>query len=272
MQITSSSPNFTSKKPLVKKADDIVRHTNLQYPAFSPNYANNAWYSARFYTKSTNRKNEIFRSYLIPKLNEYRDEYDKTQETDEFHLDIFRKTKEYKIANCDEKTWITMGALAANGYTHFCKVVPMIRINVIDKRTGKIAYVSEEQYDHCAIATSMKDEGGHVKKSIIIDPYFNKAMTYNEAQDEYLALIPIWTINEAIEKTEKSIIEAEMKDCGILGKKMPIDFDIENYEFEPKVVLRKAKDSIHDTKDHNEAKEFGELVREEFPELLLEEF
>ena len=152
------------------------------------------------------------------------------------------------------------------------KVQIMIRINVIDKRTGKIAYISEEQYDHCAIVTSMKDKGGHVKKSIIIDPYFNKTMTCNEAQDEYLALIPIWTINEVIEKTEKSIIEAEMKDCGILGKKLPIDFDIENYEFEPKVVLRKAKDSIHDIKDHNEAKEFGELVREEFLNYCLKNF
>ena len=66
-------------------------------------------------------------------------------------------------------------------------------------------------------------------------------MTYNEAQVEYLGLIPIWTINESIEKTIKAIADFEMKDCGILGKKLPLDFDIRNYEFEAKVVLRKDK-------------------------------
>lgn len=271
MKITALSPNFTSKKPLVKKADDIVRHTNLQYPTFSPSYANNAWVSAKFYTKSLDRKSEILQQHLIPKLNQYRDEYDKTQETDEFHLDIIRKMKEYKIANCNEKTWLTMGALAANGYTHFCKVSVMIGIDAIDKRTGKKAFESYDSYDHCAIATTMEDKGGAIKNSIIVDPWLNKAMTYNEAQVEYLNLIPIWEIRKRIEKTKSKIADYMAQDCGIFGKRLPIDFDIENYEFEVKVFFKRL-DSMHEIKDHKEAREFGELVKEEFPELLIEEF
>lgn len=261
---TNQTPNFTSRKPEIRKADDLVRKVNLNVPALSTSYAHTFWNSLNIDKYPKNFK--TFAKIAWPKINKCRDEFGKTNKNYENPIDILKATRKYKAGNCFEKSFLTLGALYANGFYDAIGTSVATKVKAIDKRTGKTVFKKNFLYDHCCIATGLSKQR-QPNDIIIIDPWFNKAMSLSEAKEKYKTLIPEQEFLENIEKFKNKFIESNKKDYGIFGKKLPIDFNIKNYEFQSAVNFGTTPDCFQFEDITNRVK-FGKLVKKEFPELV----
>ena len=74
---------------------------------------------------------------------------------------------------------------------------------------------------------------------IVLDGWLNKAMSISEAHAEYGSMLKEKDISKMKEKAIIRFVDQNKKDYGLLGKKLPPDFDINNYEFKHNIVCYK---------------------------------
>ena len=258
--------SFQARKKEIKKADDIVRNVNLQFPALSTSYAKRYWHITNDKFK-TSYKQKLLGFY--EKINNCRKKIQRNEKEDKLSIKVFENVKKYKIANCGEKCHLTMGALSANGYNEFTRRICIgIDWQAIDKRTGEVVFSQIDDLDHTVIATSMTNkEAKHDNDVIIIDPWLNKAMGLSEAKPLYESMANKKRLAKKEEEFISDFIQHNKKDYGILGKKLPPYFNINDYEITHEFTFFHALKSYR-LKDED-FKELGKVVAEKYPELVL---
>lgn len=254
---------FQAKRKEIRKADDIVRHVNKNFPAFSPTYANEFWYKLK----------DIKEGYIDirtlnseEKLEKYRAEIKENKKYDS----LLETIKEQKVANCGEKSYLTIATLLANGYDKYTKRFDVgIKWAATDKRTGERVFENIEDFDHSIILTTMTNEDAkRLNDLIVVDGWLNKAMSLSEAHGVYSSMLKEDFISETYEKTLKKFIKENTKDYGLLGKKLPPDFDINNYKFKHNIVFFKHPAQRYTIKG-DDVDNLIKKVKEEYPELIL---
>ena len=260
--------SFKSKNERVRKADDLVRNVNKNFPRFSTSYANRTWFIMDDISGKYDSAQSIFRNVLIAKFNTFRDKYSEGAENDKYVKNLFKCMKEDKIGNCFEGVWLTLGSLFASGYPYSNQFSTAVRITATDKRSGEVVFSHIEEYDHTMILSSMTKDNANIEDCVVLDPWLNKAMSFDEAKVEYLSLIKDWDMYFRMIRFKKELIKHFQTDYGIIGKKLPPDFDIRNYEFKPEIVFGRH-DYWHKIETFDEVKEFANFITQEYPELCM---
>ena len=246
--------NFKARRKDVREADKIVRNVNLQFPAFSPTYVKYFWHPIN------DKKFQIIKN-PIDRIDNLRNRIESEREEDKFVLGIFDEIKKNKTANCEEKSWLTLGALGANGYNSAIKSAVGLKWSVIDKRDKKTILEGKEDLDHSVIVARMTDKK-NVKPQdlVVLDPWLNKAMSYSEAQREYFKLFN----KEKTAKIQKKFLE-KIKEENPDG-----NYDISNYKFILNIIFFDHSSYRYNVRNKEDVEEFGEIVAQKYPELILD--
>ena len=261
--INTNNYSFQARRKEIRRADDIVRNVNKNFPAFSTTYAEEFWFYLKKFKKGYTDK-RIYNKHK--ELGEIR----KNLNTKDMEETLFKKVKEKKVGNCGEKSYLTLGALSANGIKNFTRRYDVgIKWSATDLRTGERVFEDIQDFDHNIVVSTMTNEKPKRNNDlIVIDGWLNKAMSYSEAQAKYKAMIKEDFLSETQQTAIIKFIDASKKDYGLLGKKLPYDFDINNYEFEHNIVFYiPPKTRYHIISD--EFDKLGEIVTEKYPELVL---
>ena len=262
---TNNKYSFQARRKEIRKADDIVRKVNQEFPAFSPTYAYEFWPHLKTIPEGYG---DIRTINSEEKVRKYRKEIDQNKNYDT----LLETIKEQKVANCGEKSYLTVAALLANGYDKFTKRFNVgIKWAVTDKRTGEKVFEHIEDFDHSIIVTTMtNEEPARLNDLIVIDGWLNKAMSFSEAHATYEAMLKEDFLTETYEKSVLKFIKKNTKDYGLLGKKLPPDFDINNYKFKHNIVFYKPQDTRYPIKG-NDFDKLTNKVKEKYPNLVFEE-
>ena len=260
---TNNNYTFQAKRKELRKADDIVRKVNQEFPAFSPTYAYEFWPHLKTIPEGYG---DIRTINSEEKIRKYREEIKQNKKYDS----LFETIKEQKVANCGEKSYLTVAALLANGYDNYTSRFDVgIKWAATDKRTGERVFENIEDFDHSIILTTMKDEPmERLNDLIVVDGWLNKAMSFSEAHGVYGSMLKEDFITETYEKSLKKFIKENTKNYGLLGKKLPPDFDINNYKFKHNIVFYKHPAPRYPIKGDDFDK-LIEKVKTEYPELIL---
>ena len=251
---SNNNYNFKARRKDIREADKIVRNVNLQFPAFSPTYVKYFWHPIN------DKKIKLLENQLL-KIKSLRERIDKEKEEDKFVIGIFDEIKKNKTANCEEKCWLTLGTLAANGYNIGVKSAIGLNWEAYDRRNNKSILNGKMDLDHSAILTTMSNKKAKKAQDLIVlDPWLNKAMSYSEASAEYLKLL-----------NNKKMLEIYKKIIDELNEKNPNSkIDLSNYNIRFNVIFIDGS-SKYNIKSKGDMKEFGKKVTEKYPELILKE-
>ena len=252
IQPINTNYSFKSKRKEIRKADDIVRNVNLQFPAFSTSYAQRNW-------NVLSKKDTFLPLRIKIKILNERDKFNIECKKDKYALTVFDTLKESKVGNCSEKNWLTLGALAANGYYDSFRISAQMKWNVIDKRNGKKVFAKDEDIDHDLILTTMNNTGNNTKDAVIVDGWLNKAMSFSEAKTTYFSMIKEKEMEEMKDRVTREFIT--------LNKDKEIDLN--NYEFIPQISFTIPKNYLFNIKNKEDMIEFGEIIAQKYPELIL---
>ena len=251
---TNNNYTFQAKHKELRKADDIVRNVNLQFPAFSTSYAQRNW-------NVLSKKDTFLPLRIKIKILNERDKFNIECKKDKYALTVFDTLKESKVGNCSEKNWLTLGALAANGYYDSFRISAQMKWNVIDKRNGKKVFAKDEDIDHDLILTTMNNTGNNTKDAVIVDGWLNKAMSFSEAKTTYFSMIKEKEMEEMKDRVTREFIT--------LNKDKEIDLN--NYEFIPQISFTIPKNYLFNIKNKEDMIEFGEIIAQKYPELILKD-
>jgi len=211
------SPTFNAKNPNIRKADKIVRNVNVNFPMFSPTYAESNWIVYNSDDDTFEKNKNVLYKYQ-EKVKKIRNEYDEVQDYDKYFLKLFELIKKEKVGNCFEAVWLTLGALCANGFCGSTRCDVVVRINVIDRRNGKSVYHKDSGFDHTLILTTMEKQTKKEQDLIVVDPWLNRVMSYSEAKEYYLSLIKEWDMLLRVHDCQKDFMEKNMVKSGIFAK------------------------------------------------------
>ncbi len=249
--------SFCAKHKDIRKADDIMRHSNNCFPMFSPSYALLHW---NCFTKDTNQ-GELDRISFYNKHSKILDEQvrDKyNNDEDPYYLNLFEPLKAKKIGNCKENAIALIATLFANGYKKAARVALEYEINFINKKTNEVASTSVFDFDHTCILTTMDNKEKRKKYDdlIIIDGWLQKTMPITEARKTYLNIVSDY---------EKNIIRKNALDKLKSENSNNPDFNIDDYEMKEAIEF-----GYNDKYTRKEAQEFGKIILERYPELKLD--
>ena len=261
--INTNNYSFQAKRKEIRKADDIVRKVNQEFPAFSPTYAYEFWPHLKTIPEGYG---DIRTINSEEKVRKYRKEIDHNKNYDT----LLETIKEQKVANCGEKSYLTVAALLANGYTDYTRRYDVgIKWSATDNRTGERVFENIEDFDHSIILTTMtNDEPKSFNDIIVIDGWLNKAMSISEAHETYSSMLKEDFLTKTYEKSVLKFIKKNTKDYGLLGKKLPPDFDINNYKFKHNIVFYKHPAPRYPIKGDDFDK-LTNKVKEKYPRLIL---
>ncbi len=251
-----SPVSFCAKHRDIRKADDIMRHSNNCFPMFSPSYAISHW---NRFTQNTNQA-ELERTAFFNKYSKILDEKVRNKyinDDDSYHLNLFEPLKKEKLGNCKENAIALIATLFANGYQKAARIGLEYEINFIDKKTKKVASTSVFNFDHTCVMTTMdnKEKRKKFEDLIIIDGWLQKTMPIQEARKMYLNMVSDY---------EKNIIRKQAVDK---FKEENIDnpnFNLDDYEMKEAIEF-----GYNDKYTKEQAQEFGKLISEKYPELKL---
>jgi len=263
MQITNSTTNFTSRNIDIRRADDIVRHANRVIPAFNPNYAAENW---KIFQKSPLKKfyfEEKFKKLIFAMRNQY---HSYSEQHPTFYLDLFDKVKSRKICNCNEKAFITLGTLFANGYDNAMKIGLEMEIGAYDKTSGKCIATKIIPIDHTTVLSTMNNPNRvEINKTVVLDGWLNKAMTVSEAKKEYERFVPKRKIEAAIQELQDELrASSRMPLQNRFARNANSQNPLDKYEF------RKSIEFLEDIRFKDEkAHDFGQEVLRKYPQIKL---
>ena len=244
--------SFKAKRKEVRKADDLVRKVNNEFPAFSTSYVKSFWHPI-------NEKKFTLLEKPLLKTKSLKERTNKEIYEDKFLLGIFDEIKNNKTANCGAKSWLTLGALAANGYDIAVKSAIGVKWEAYDRRNNETILKGKTDLDHSAILTTMSNKKGKkLQDLIVIDAWLNKAMSYSEAKAEYFKLLDI----KKIVDIHKQIIDK------LKAEKPNEEIDLSNYNIRFNIIFGESSSKYLLPKSED-MREFGKKVAEKYPELIL---
>ena len=251
MPVNIQSTCFKSKHKDIRKADDLMRKTNLAFPMFNPSYAYYFYDSIDIRNPEKHPAREKFEAGICHKfIRQVRKPNDFMEEIqtkfDIPHAYLLSLLKDKKMGNCKETAIATLCALYANGYHNSQRVSLAYEYKIIDNSTKEILLEGENDLDHSVVLTDLNlPERKKINELIVIDPWLEYAGTTTSANGKY-----------------------KMQ----FGKL--IDQDMENIAFENAIDLDKCTVktkiyySIEQRKSAEEARKIGNYTRQEYPELI----
>ena len=260
MQITSSSPNFTSRNAYIRRADDIVRKVRNEFPMFSPTLAFDNWKTIQPTNASgfKNAKKVLAKHRNI--IEAYRKNNDFSSEAPHF-FECFESVQKTKMGNCREAGIMTLGTLLANGHPAV-KVSPTIEMHVIDKN-GQDIFTCRKFCDHVMVMANMdKTTPDYCNDSIILDTWMGSAMHPDEALKVYEEKYMDLNFLPALLRTHKELI----KEKGFF-KGLAIILDSKT-TYEPKMHFGGAKEQKFSVE---QMQEWGKKIAKKFPQIVMSE-
>ena len=258
MQITSSSPNFTSRNAYIRRADDIVRHVRNEFPMFSPSSAWDNWRVLRSDNPICKKARKMLQRQT-DMLNTYRKSITSTENAPYF-IDVFEKVQKTKIGNCGEASTLTLGACIANGY-RAVKMSPTVEMRVFDKNSKEV-FNWRRACDHGIVMAKMdKLNPKSTKDVVILDTWAGKAMSYKEALKEYNDEYMTGDFLPTLLQTHKEMI----KQKGLKGLFMVLST---KFTYEPKMVFTTMEKWDFSCEENLE---LGEKIAKKFPQILMSE-
>ena len=250
--------SFGTKKPEIRKADDIQRKTREVLPFFSPSYAQNYYSSCKKEGEATD-----LRLIQAEKLYKLRCDRYKDQTPNTSFLSVvqktFQDTKQKGLANCGEAAIITMSTLIANGFpnTHRCAVI--LNTSLIDKKTNKEVFSKDFDLDHACTVTTMDKNPSIDKPYIVVDSWNGFADSTSGAVSRYIRLLSKSDLRNytlsTIESYKKASKIKRRLNCN------PNDFIIRhNIDF-----------AIIDSPGKVDEKNIRRLIKTQYPDLIFEQ-
>jgi len=253
--------NFTSRNIYIRKADDIVRKVNCEFPMFSPTKALLSWKIMGNDNSGKNYTYKIFNQKFSKLFNKIRKSGELSNDNPCF-LKTFENAQNYKIGNCREQSHITLGSLFANGYYKSMSIIPCINIDVVEKNTNKKVFEYCYPCDHIAILSKMGKEGKIPTTScVILDGWLNKAMSYSEALNEYKQLFYARELPFAINFAKENLKNKQ----GSIRYFLNALF--KKYTFKTHFTI--GNDLSKDLFSLAQAKEIGETIAKKYPNVLV---
>lgn len=264
MQISSNhtrhNPSF-QKQYYTKKADDIVRHARNNFPMTSPSYAVDFWMifenlkTKQNYEKLIKVFKKLGETVKIMRSN------GQLSPNNPIFDEIIEKAKDLKTGNCAEYCNLTLATLFANGYTsaNFC--MPAIEVKILDKNNKEI-FTHYQTCDHLVVNAKIKNPNNNTKKDVIMDAWLGKAMSVEEAKEEYKRLF--------YEKgKQQAKIEAKQKFLrGFPSVPQFLSF-MDECKFKTRFYLVSIKDLEF---PNNDAVCWGKALAEKYPKLIMENY
>lgn len=253
-QIKSQNLSFKAKNQEIKKADDIQRKVNHEFPTFS--------FSNHYVTnrKHLGMSGKEFNGPNAPKAMEtyiklqralnftYRTRYSMAADSADNIYNLATVVKQVKRGNCAELANITLGALYANGYYDFETVYPVIKTVAKNEKTGRVAE-REDEIDHRFV------KGKFDGVEVVIDPWLNLA----DSESGYRAKIQESILASEIDKAKEKGIERLSGYCSLLMR----DKDTKVSQS----LVFKNRDS--ENMDLEERKKLGEKMLQQFPDVVM---
>ncbi len=220
--------SFTSKKPEIRKADDIQRRAKLEFPSLSSSYVNDFYISTGRNSRITKRRTNLYEHLrsLIEKVRKY--PVNKLTPRKEYvpYIENLNGVKKYKAGNCMESAMAAMSALYANGYKNTKLGSLVYKADFLDKKTGEVLFSDSISLDHSFAVTDMNSGKN---RNIVVDPWLGFADTKGGAISRYKGLRDERYLNNAISILAKPLYS---------GYKMHIDDIKEEYNIRAKIEIQ----------------------------------
>ncbi len=258
---------FSSKKPEIRKADDLQRKTRTAFPFFSPKYANDYYPSCSSYycssdTKKTvehwdnmyrlDRQSAKMADIRLLRMENLAGRYSFTSK----FLETLSDIEKYGLANCEEASTMTLATLIANGYTNSFKCSLRINTGIYEKGSNEPKFVAKDLIDHACVISTM-DSNPKNNKYIVLDSWYGFADSLSGATARYKQLTDQRMFNKSRQKTINKFINQY--------KNKYKNFDINNFEVRQHIGFDVKE--IADDKDNQTLKE---IFKQNYPELVLE--
>ncbi len=255
MEISSLNfmqPNFTARKEIIRRADDLVRHSRKNFPVLSNSYMD-MFYNIRNYAFLSDKSKKADRLYnkvseRVGKVREHSDVYSENRSDGEYKA-LLGCIKDLKAGNCEECSDTLTATLAANGYYHSYKYDLALDVSIINKETGEVESSSRNQLDHTFVVTTLDKYPASEKNRVVADSWLGFADSISGAKEKYKKIYS--------DRIKEIILEKFLT----LNNKETINPS--DYEVRTKMVfcpsLRDAYDSIEEMGDYCKRK-YKELV------------
>ena len=269
MKITSinNQPkiSFLSRNKNIRLADDIVRKTRQEFPAYSPSYIDSYWQCLRTPKHSDGKNNlKILANKLGNRLFACRINTNFRQDILEDPLALLKTTKEHKVANCIEYAQLTESCLLANGYKNTKLAAVKIKLSLYDKSTDKKVYEDIKPFDHIIVLASLNDDGENSDKPIVLDGWIGKAMSISEAKREYLGMLS----SEEIKEIASIGLQKYRHEQS--SKQNNEEIDPNNLNYNIQILFDEIDKSFLKEKFEKSQNTVMEKLRTQFPNLILE--
>ena len=252
--INKYTQSFGTKKPEIRKADDIQRKTRDAIPFFSPSYAKSNYSSQNNPEASDLRANQAEKLHEL-RCRRYEEETPNTP-LSKIAKKTIQDTKQMKLANCGEAAIITMSALIANGFpnTHRCAVV--LNTSIVDKRTNREIYSKDYDLDHACVVTTMDKNPRIDKPYIVVDLWDGFADSTSGAVSRYRKLVS----KEALRDYNFSTLESYKRE-----NHLPKKTNMSGYKIRNNIDF-----AILDSPNKTESRKICQYIRTECPDLVFE--
>ncbi|MBR6163421.1 hypothetical protein IKQ26_06000 [bacterium] len=260
--------SFSSKKPEIKKADDIQRKTRTAFPFFSPSYADDYYPSCSLMYKAPSDKKAVEHWDNLHRLDRMaarmvdirRNRWENLRGRDNFtskFLETYLDIKKYGLANCEEAATTTLASLLANGYKNSFKCSLRLNTGIYEKGSKDPKFVVKDLIDHACVISTMDKNPKNKSEYYVLDSWCGFADSIHGAKARYKQLIDVKKFEKSKQKTINKFIN-QYKD-------KYKNFDINNFEVRQHIGfdIKEMADDLD-----NEAVKL--LYKEMFPSLISE--
>lgn len=261
---TQYTPSFSSKKPEIRKADDLQRKTRTAFPFFSPSYADGYYSSCASFYQAPNTKKAVEHWDNMDRLDkesrkmslireERRQALEGRYNFSAKFTETVKDVQKYRLANCEEAATMVLATLLANGYTNSFKCSLKLITSIYEKGAKESKFSLRDSLDHaCVITKSPKD-----KKYIILDSWYGFADSMSGAKGRYKQLYDE-------KKLQKSKQKAISQFTNFYQNKYK-NFDINNFE-----VRQHIDFDIKEMPGKQDHSKLQQIFSEKYPELITE--
>ena len=246
--------SFKSKKPEVKKADDIQRRVKLEFPSLSSSYVNDFYISTGKNNRITNKRMDLY-SHLCDLIKKVRlHPVNRLSVRREYipYIDSLNAVKKYKAGNCMETAMAAVSALFANGYRNTKMGSLAYKADFLDKKTGEVVFSDSISLDHSFAVTDMNKGKG---RNIIVDPWLGFADTKEGAIARYKKIKDQRFLDNAICMIAKELYN---------GYRVHIDDIKDEYDIKAKMEIKEE-----DFLSEKDIENITAQTKTHFPNLIL---
>lgn len=271
----SNNPSFLGRKDEIKEADKLQRKAKAVFPMLNATYMEEFYHCAKPESKNHKRAAKILkrlgenislqRSLASLQTRSFRGGFglfgffnQNMPDDDISEMHSLEWIKDCKIGCCDECAETAFAVLCANGYYNSSKAYVYYGVQFVNKESGEIEYETGGKLPHCFVVTDLcKGEEDEAKDcEIVVDPWLGFADYKPNALLKFKQALS-GDIEEMTEEFKKRFAK-EKQEAGETYN--PDDYEIK--------TLFKFKNWYPKGPYYN--REFGNQVREKYPETILD--